>query len=101
MLAAGRGRSIGIGSPTPHAATPSSIRWTPMSRAILAKAMLQLRAKTSVRSPPHVVPSKFSMGSVVWGGRNSLSSGNSDSRLTTPFCSAMPVVRTLNVEPGM
>ena len=38
--------------------------------------MLQLRVNTSVRSPPHVVPSKFSIGSFVCGGTNSLSSGN-------------------------
>ena len=72
-----------------------------MSRAVLAKAMLQLRVNTSVRSPPHVVPSKFWIGSFVCGGTNSLSSGNVVDRSTTPFSRAMPVVRILNVEPGM
>ena len=40
------------------------MRSTPMSTASLANGMLQLRVNTSVRSPPHVVPSKFSIGSV-------------------------------------
>ena len=86
VLAAGRGRSIGhrlADAPLGDARRPS--RSTPRSRAILANGMLQLRVNTSVRSPPHVVPSKFSIGSSVCGGTNSLSSGNVGRRSTTPF----------------
>ena len=67
VLAAGRGRSIGRVSPTPHSPTPSIIASGPSSTAVLANGMLQLRVNTSVRSPPQVVPSKFSIGSSVCG----------------------------------
>jgi hypothetical protein len=68
-LFAGRGRSIGIVSPTPHLFTPSTIFWAPSSTAMRAKGMLQLRKNTSVIDPPHDSFWKFWIGSVVCGGR--------------------------------
>ena len=63
--------------------------------------MLQLRANTSARSPPHSSFWKFVIGSVVCGGRNSVSFGNVLSMLITPFSRPIDVVRILNAEPGM
>ena len=74
-------RPGGAGRSAPARRRPSRRRprpcaSTPTSRAILANGMLQLRVNTSVRSPPHVVPSKFWIGSFVCGGTHSFSSGN-------------------------
>src|SRR5215216_5380139 len=67
-LLAGLGRSMGTVWLKPKASDVETIASALASTAVWAKGMLQLRRNTSSKSPPQVVPPKFSIGLSVNGG---------------------------------
>ena len=86
QLAAGAGRSIGTFSPMPHFFGPSTIRSGPSSMASLGERDVAAAVEDLDHVPPHAVPPKFWIGSVVCGGTYSRSSpGTARSSEVTPF----------------